>query len=64
MRLNDVQFGAGHTYYCDAYKANCYAVNCHHDDGATLIIELYDPDGDISGELRQIDACMLTTAKE
>ena len=58
MKLEDVKFGIEHSYYCLEYDAKCYVVNCFHDDGAALIVELYK-DGDISGEYFQTEACFL-----
>lgn len=59
MKLKDVKFGIKHAYYCSDYDSKCYVVNCFHDDGAALIIEIYR-NGDISGEYVQTEACFLT----
>lgn len=59
MRLDQIEFGIAAAYYCRRHKSKCYVVSCHHDDGATIIVELYE-DGDISGEYRSTEAYCLT----
>lgn len=58
MKLKDVQFGIKHKYYSREFKTECYVVAQHTDDGASLIIELYEDD-DISGKYRMTEASEL-----
>lgn len=60
MKLCDVKLGFDHQYIDEKTGRKCYIAAIHADDGACLIIELYDVDGeDHSGELRMSEACFL-----
>jgi hypothetical protein len=59
--LAAVQFGIKYKYHDRWSCRDCYVVNCDCEDGASLIVELYNEDSsDISGELRRTEACALT----
>ncbi len=58
MKLKDVKFGIGHTYFETQLEQRCYVVNCDFDDGARLIVETFE-DGDLSGKLYSTEACYL-----
>ena len=60
MELKNVKLGIEHTYLHNPTNRLCYVAGVYESDGACLIVELYDEDGDdITGELKYSEACFL-----
>jgi len=64
-KLDTIKYGIEHQYVVTKTGRKCYvtAVDCQ--DGACLIVELYDEHGlDISGELLRVEASELTEVSD
>jgi hypothetical protein len=46
MRLEDVKFGMDYLYVHRESGRKCYVHNCDVDDGAYLLVRLYNEEGD------------------
>jgi len=56
-----IKYGIAHQYLITKTGRKCYVTAVDCEDGACLIVELYDEDGlDISGELLRVEASELT----
>jgi hypothetical protein len=61
MNLIDVKY-CDEVYFDRKAKLRCKVVANHVWDGACLIVEYLDDDGDISGEIGYTEACFLEKA--
>jgi len=64
MRLGDVKFGTEWVYSVKGSERTCVVITCDPDDGASLIAEFRDENGDIySGDLFRTEAGNLEPAE-